>query len=56
MRQRSFAAEAVEYQAALPERIAQHHIAACPGVDALLLSRIKRKTRADSASEAGGMP
>ena len=40
----------VEHQAELVERIPQYHIAVYLGVDAVSLSRIKRKLRAESDS------
>ncbi len=41
----------LEHQAELVERIPQYHIAAYLGVDAVSLSRIKRKLKSDSGSE-----
>lgn len=46
----------LEHQADLVERIPQYHIAAYLGVDAVSLSRIKRKIRVESGSETGGVP
>lgn len=46
----------LEHQPELVERIPQYHVAAYLGVDAVSLSRIKRKIRTESDSDSGGAP
>jgi CRP-like cAMP-binding protein len=46
----------LQYQAELVERIPQYHIAAYLGVDAVSLSRIKRKLKPDSGSASTPPP